>query len=277
MCPDPTDRLSDAELKAFLDAMYPHGVAGADVMGEIASDGWARSPLVACFHPPIERVLEEQARVHRRIVELGIRGRGANGAGTDRANADRESIAPPAEPTLARLQETWQAEPIKPLEELTELVGLCLWDVFADNHEVLDATGRVVDLGSFRGAAAFLDGYISGHGDAWCREDYMRFYLGTFAIDGRADLTPVYASIFRRLMERGGTWVYHFPELFLVELGSADDEGSALKPYSPNEAIAAERKAKTRRDDISRLQADLAEAHEARDDAMDRLPPVTVR
>ena len=37
-------------------------------------------------------------------------------------------------------------------DEATELVGLCLWDILSDNHDVIEPDGRLADIGSFRGA-----------------------------------------------------------------------------------------------------------------------------
>ena len=56
----------------------------------------------------------------------------------------------------------YQPQPVRQDEELTELAGQCLWDVFSDNHEVIAADGRLVNMGSFRGASAFLDEHVSG-------------------------------------------------------------------------------------------------------------------
>lgn len=50
------ERLTDAELHALVDRLLPHGFTGADVLAEIAPDGWEQSPLLACFHPSVERV-----------------------------------------------------------------------------------------------------------------------------------------------------------------------------------------------------------------------------
>ena len=47
--------------------------------------------------------------------------------------------------------------------------------------------------------------------------DYMSFYLGTSWVSQRADLTPVYEMIFRRLRRRGLDWIYHFPRLYAVD------------------------------------------------------------
>jgi hypothetical protein len=54
--------------------------------------------------------------------------------------------------------------------------------------------------------------------DRWREGDYLRFYMGTIWISRRADLTPVYAMIFRRLRVLGADWEYHFPQLYLTEL-----------------------------------------------------------
>ena len=69
------------------------------------------------------------------------------------------------------------------------------WDIFSDNHEVVAADGRLVDIGSFRSASAFLDDYLnaeSGKAMLW-EGDYMRFYMGTIWIRGRSDLRSVYS------------------------------------------------------------------------------------
>jgi hypothetical protein len=62
---------------------------------------------------------------------------------------------------------------IESQEEVTEFVGLCLWDVFSDNHDVIAADGRVVDIGSFRGAGAFLDEHLTRGEDRWPEGDYL--------------------------------------------------------------------------------------------------------
>ena len=103
---------------------------------------------------------------------------------------------PEPEPTLDEIRNEYRAETVDVQEEVTELVGLCLWDVFSDNHDVTAADGRVVDIGSFRGAGAFLDGHLTRGQERWSSEGgYMRFYMGTIWISRRADLTPVYTMI----------------------------------------------------------------------------------
>jgi hypothetical protein len=141
-------RLTDTELYAFFDRLFPHGFAGSDVLAEIAPDGWEQSPLLACFHPPVECVFEERLRMHRNIEELRrlrISKRGLTGP---------EDLSAPA-PTLEDVRREYEPTPVKPHEEIIELMGTCLWDVFSDNHDVIAADGRLVDLATFRGSSAF--------------------------------------------------------------------------------------------------------------------------
>jgi hypothetical protein len=89
---------------------------------------------------------------------------------------------------------------------------------------------------------------------------------------------PVYAMIFRRLKAAGADWVYHFPEIGIVELGRADDVDKAGAAYSVTQAAVAELEALKRRAEVEQFRAQLREANaRAREDAMDRPPPATVR
>lgn len=262
-------RLTDAELHAFFDRLFPDGFAGADVLAEIAPAGWEQSSLLACFHPSIEQRYEESVQLHRNLEELSR-------AMRPRDLPERE---PRPEPTLEEIRSEYRAEPVKVQEEVTELVGLCLWDVFSDNLDVTAADGRAVDIGSFRGAGAFLDEHLNrDEQDRWREGDYLRFYMGTIWISRRADLTPVYAMIFRRLRALGADWEYHFPELYLWEPDSRDRGLEQPAGYSVTESAAAELKAQKRRAETARLRADIDDMNvRARDEAMDREPPATVR
>src|SRR2546422_788653 len=86
-----------------------------------------------------------------------------------------------------------------------------------DVLDELGPDGLVVDIGSFRGAGGFIadciNCQIGGRG-----YDYIDFYMGTIWLARRADLTPVYRMIFRRLKAYGYDWTYHFPKLELVDL-----------------------------------------------------------
>jgi hypothetical protein len=132
-----TARLTDAELKAFFDRLFPYGFAGDDVLEEIAPEGWEKSPLFACFHPSVEQVFKERVRMHRNL----------EGLVAARRKREPEKLAPKPEPTLEEVRGDWKETPVSVIEEVTDLVGECLWDVFSDNHEVIAADQRVMDIG----------------------------------------------------------------------------------------------------------------------------------
>ncbi len=270
-----TNRLTDAELKAFFDRLFPHGFAGADVLAELAPEGWERSPLLACFHPSPEQVWREAVQWHRRTEEL----RAAN----RKREPNTPKFAPEPEPRFEKVRADWKDEPANVSEEVTELMGRCLWDVFSDGHDVIASDGRTADLGSFRAAGGFIASYLDGvEPDDW-GGDYLRFYMGTswISVAGmqeRADLTPVYALIFRRLKSLNADWVYHFPEIGLVDFGPGQTKTKKMEEYSPSEAFAAEQKEQERQAELEKARAELAEIHEqSRREAMDRSPPATVR
>ena len=193
-------RLSDDELDAFFERLFPNGFAGADVLNAVAPDGWERSSLIACFHPSVEQIFEERRRMHRRLRQLTRLLASKRGADT-RASHD-------APPTLARVRAEHKSGPVDSEQEVTELIGMCAWDVFSDNNCVTASDGRMVDLGTWRGSGAFLDEYVTDLRDALREGDYLRFYLGTVWISGRADLLPVYRLIFEQLKAVGADWRY---------------------------------------------------------------------
>lgn len=237
---DDRQTLGEDELRAEFDALFPVGWAGPDVLAELAPGGWAGSPLAAVFHPSPAQVYQESVRAHRNLAALGRR---------------PDAPPPPPEPTLAEITAAHQDEPVEPERECRELVGRCLWDIFSDNHEVLSADGRRLDLGSHRAAGGFLADVVNAQGGPpppprpelppdlmaslfpptdnpahaelmeQMRKEmfgdggytYLDFYMGTTTVSGRADLRPVYALIFRRLRGRELDWVYHFPRLYAVD------------------------------------------------------------
>lgn len=269
---DHAKRMEDAELKAFFGRLFPHGFAGADVLAELAPEGWEKSPLLACFHPSPEQVFQESLQMHRNIEEL-VRARRAR-------EPDNPELVPKPEPTLEAVRAEWEDSPVKTAAEVGQLVGLCLWDVFSDNHEVIAEDGRVVDIGSFRGAAGFIAECVSGPNEDLWNMDYCQFYMGTIWIGQRADLTPVYRMIFRRLKALGADWEYHFSELGLVDMAPLRAALEKQKPedYSPSEAFAKEQEEKERQEELERMRAELAEGNaQARHEAMDLPPPSTVR
>ena len=91
-------------------------------------------------------------------------------------------------------------------------------------------------------------------------------------------MAPVYAMIFRRLKAVGADWVYHFPEIYLTELPVLQRDDEAEAPYSVSDAALAELEAQKRRAEIEQMRTRMRQANAgAREEALDREPPATVR
>lgn len=167
---------------------------------------------------------------------------------------------------------------------IRELVGRCLWDIFADQHEVVGNHGRLVGIGSGRGAGEFLADYLNRRTGR--REfDYMSFYMGSSApwSEREDDLTSVYQMIFGRLKRRGLDWAYRFPRIYLVDFrplrDALDREGKAdWAGYSPSEAIAKEAEEQRRDREIAEINEQLEDGrNESIEHASRKPPPPTVQ
>lgn len=294
------------ELKAEFAALFPHGWCGPDVLAELAPDGWAASPLVAVFHPSAEVVHAEQVRMQRNMAAL----------------RRPDAPPPPPEPTLEEIKAEHSDSEPEPQRECQELLGRCLWDVFSDNHDVKAADGRLLRLGSARGSGGFLADVLNAQGGpppppkpqlppeleaqlfpksddpkmqaiiAEMRKEmigdggytYLDFYMGTGMVSGRADLTPVYALIFRRLKARGLDWTYSFPRLHAVDFRPLKKQMDEAKGepewanYDPAAALEAEEEDRKRDEEVAKLRESLDEAHrEAVAAALEEEPPAIVR
>ena len=86
------NRLTDVAAHALLDRLFPLGVAGPDVLAELAPAGWDQSPLLACFHPSADQRREESRQFERNLLRL--RALMSRRTGTEGAE-----IAPSAEVT----------------------------------------------------------------------------------------------------------------------------------------------------------------------------------
>jgi hypothetical protein len=260
-------RYSEYELDAEFDTLFPQGFAGADVMVELAPTGWENSPMLAAFHPLPTQRHEEALRIHRNLLKL-------------RRPDDQRPVPP--EPTLDDVSRDFRESTIDTEREVTELVGMCLWDVFSDSHDVVGPDGRLLDLGSFRASGEFLADYINRRSGKQ-RYDYLSFYLGTCWIAHRADLTPVYRMIFGRFCGRQRDWIYHFPRLYAVDFRplkealDQNDQPDWLN-YSPSEALAREAERKEHDQKLAELRESLDEGYrEAVEEALKNAPPATVR
>ena len=161
------------------------------------------------------------------------------------------------------------------------LVGLCLWDILSDNHDLIFPNGQVAHLGSFRATAGIISDFFageSGDGDKW-GEGYLDFYMGTWSVKNRDALKPIYRYIFSRLRERGIDWKYSFPRLCVIRFDKPEGETKAdFENYDPSASFAAEKKEREEEEESARLEEQLEKLYrESIEQARSEPPPATVR
>lgn len=162
-----------------------------EVMEAVAPMGWAKSTLYQVAHPTPEQRLEVAQRAYKAVQRFKTE-----------KSADQKT------PTLADFQDV-ETAPAYPLNELRSILGDCLWDIFSDNNEVVDAQGVVYDLGSFRGSGRFIADFLNQHpaipeGTTF---DYIDFYMGSYGRPEPDILTPVYIYLFTGLKVNGCDWI----------------------------------------------------------------------
>ena len=59
---------------------------------------------------------------------------------------------------------------------MRELVGMCLWDTFSNEHDIVGLDGRLIDIGSWRGAGGFIAEQLNCQ-TAEAKYDYMDFKM----------------------------------------------------------------------------------------------------
>jgi len=194
--------------------------------------GWRKSDCVQFFHPTAMQQYEENKRISENLQRLSRKG-----------EQQKRRLLTDYEQDLTDVNE--EKEPIT-------LFGLCLWDIFSDNHSVVDSEGRTFDLGSFRGSAVLNAELLKGNpNDEIFNMDYLDFYMGTIWIQNRGNLQPVYEYIFSVLENKNCDWIYSFPRMGLVNFSNSHE--NPHEEYDPVKAIERELANK----DIDDLQRDL--------------------
>ncbi|CAN5149160.1 hypothetical protein BH09GEM1_BH09GEM1_22370 [soil metagenome] len=245
---------SEQECSTLLDSFL---LAPANFLDELAPEGWEQSPLLLAFHPTPEQQREEADRLTRNQRSLFPRA-------VVELPADDDAFTP-------------VSSPIEPEAEVVRLLGLILWDVFSNNHSVVDSNGVEFHLGSFRGSAGFIAEELGRrYPDRAAHTDYLDFYMGSIWIHDRVDLRPLYRRIFGQLHRSGCSWRYSFPQIHLVSFAEPEDTSDPLA-YDPSAAIESElRRAESARQSME-LRERLDEMHrKAVADAQSQPPPPIV-
>lgn len=259
--------LSDKQALDFLSRLFPAGLKDPDLLAEVCPEGWEASPLRQAFHPTPEQRYQEHLGWLRSPIHALSRKK-------QQAEAKPESV-PTFEEFLAK-KSSPSRHHLPAEDEWPELLGACLWDILSDNHELVDETDATIDFGSFRMVSGLIDQFIEGVSlsDGWGWGDHMHFYMGTSMIPDRADLSPVYRLIFRRIRKLGYEWKYSFPRIYMVRFRK--ETGDPTR-YDPSKAFAEEEKRKAEdEEDHKQREAMARDLAEAKHQALDTAPPSVV-
>ena len=275
------------EMLAFFSRLFPGGLRHPALLAELCPEGWERSPLFACMHPSAARCYEEHCELHQTMKSLDDNLRA-------RLLPEHRESELPDDPEMSfeeYLREypeeaaPFTAEAV--VAEPAELLGLCLWDVFGDNHLVITEDGESAAMETLGELAGVIAEFHARAADApewrepdedmweWHDADPMRFETGTLWVAGRADLAPVYRMIFRRLRAVGADWEYGFPRLHLHEPPPVDD--GSFSSYDPSAALQRETERKAREAEMRRRRRRLDRAAlAAKREARRQQPPAMV-
>lgn len=241
-----------------------------ELMNRLALQGWENSPYVQVHHPTPEHRHAEITTLYENLNRL-----------TRKRRPDQPTREPLVVPTLDELrqEQASKPDPIKPLDELLDVYGGCIWSIFSNNHDVVGPTGEVYNLGSFRGTGSFLAEFIEQMYPDAPTFDYMNFYCADVFIERRADVTPIYELIFRRLNEQHCDWIYSFPRLHAISFDHLKGDPSAdPAQYDPNKALADEAEREQRREETRRMQTKFDQAaEEAMEEARYKTPSMIIQ
>jgi len=232
----------------------------------LAPEGWADSPLSDyAFSAPDEQ--EERARdAMDRVNEM------LDDAGEEAMDEDVQEMM---------FEHMHDRDPSPDVEDTgaCDVMGMALWDVFSDNHDVVDPNGVAYHLGSFRGSAGTIAETLNETYDLGRRYTYIDFYMGASLGEDDAPFRPVYEWIFRRLYERDCDWHYTFPRLYLMSFDQPEDEGpDDPAAYDPSASVERNLEREEKEEEIEELRKELDQMHrEAVEKAKDESPPLVVQ
>ena len=154
------------------------------------------------------------------------------------------------------------ARELSPEQSAVEILGRGLWDIFSDNHAVVDTVGTEYDLGSFRGSADFIAESINRRYEiVRYAYGYMDFYMGSYATS-RDVLSRLYRWLFSQLRAKGCRWIYTFPRVYLVDFGGIEAEPHFTE-YDPGKSLERELDEASRRAQSDELRRSLDDTHDA--------------
>ncbi len=217
---------------------------------KIAPNGWKQSKYVQFKNP----TAEQQFKRHKSFEENFKYLKKLRNKDVEEEKVEVKTLADFHQNNLDTINER---------EEFIYLFGLAVYDIFSNNHDVIDKNGETYSLGSMRGSGSFISNFINVSFDIGEEKyDYMDFYMGTTGYDDeRIDLTQFYEFIFSKLKEKNCDWHYYFPRVGIVQFHKKETETPAAE-YNPHDAILKEMEQKQKDLEVNKFKEKLDDIFE---------------
>lgn len=221
-----------------------------ELLRTVAPEGFSNSQFTLIFHPRPEQQYKEYCRMTENI------------AGLQKAMKKLEDNKPVL--SFEEFMKELQNEPVNEEYEIVSIFGDCLWNIFSNNHTIFNENAESYDLGSWRGSGGFIADVINKlqlvPGKSF---DYMDFYMGNIFTKERADLTPFYKFIFKKLKAQRLDWEYSFPRMGLINLKKHEKEKDPMENYDPSEAIKKQLEREQQQNEVNKLQQNFDEIYKS--------------
>ena len=228
--------VTDIEINELLNRIFDNSKT---LLASIAPNGWRFSAYVNFFHPTPQQQYEDAKALRERLNKLA-----KNQTPIESINPDQYQ-----QDNLDNISET---------EEFEYVLGLAVYDIFSNNHEVYNNDSQVYDLGSFRGSGDFIADFLNNKNPVNKNYDYLDFYMGSIWIENRANLLPFYEYIFQILKDKKCDWHYCFPRLYLFDFQNKEtDEVETPLDYKPEKSITNEIERINKKNETEKLQSEL--------------------
>lgn len=141
--PDDNLHKSDSECIEILKHIF---IDPKNLYNKLAPNGWVKSEYINLLHPTPEQQHEESRRMTENINRLLKKTKGKEEKTPDKSTFKQDDL-----------------NDIPELEEFIYVLGLTVYDIFSNNHEVIGSDNKIYNLGSMRGSGRFIADFINEH------------------------------------------------------------------------------------------------------------------
>lgn len=232
---------TDLQNREVLEIIFDGAI---DFYRAIAPNGLVNSEYIYFFHPTPAQLSEEYARMSENINRL--------------LKKEPEKDLSKEESPQVNFSE------INEFDEFIQILGLSVYDIFSNNHTVIDKNGKEYDLGSMRGTGRYIADFINNrYYFPSGKYGYLDFYMGTIWIKTRANLLPFYEYIFNKLRQLKCEWIYTYPRLYLLDLSKVNSNMTSqdAEKYDPAESVLQEIEAAKKSKKLEDIRQELDDAY----------------